>query len=87
MWDLGSATSFAHTGTGYGWWIARGDTMGQHSKVLGGGDPGGPDLPHHFQCGGRHSGASLDIVGVRRCGRSVRLGKVGATSRRLFLSE
>ena len=33
MWDLGPAASFAHTGTGLGWWLAQGDTKGRVLKV------------------------------------------------------
>ena len=37
---------------------------------LSGGDPGGPAAPHHFQCGGGHSGVPLDLAGGRRRRRS-----------------
>ena len=33
MWDLGPSASFAHTRTGFGWWLAQGDTMGRVLKV------------------------------------------------------
>ena len=35
-WDLKTAIPFAHIGTGYGWWIARVDTMGRRFKAFGG---------------------------------------------------
>ena len=33
------------------------------------GDPGGPPIPNHLQCGGGSSGTSLDLVGGKRHGR------------------
>ena len=44
-----------------------------------------PTVTHHFQCGGGRSGAALDLVGGRGVRRAGRVGKVGVTSRRIFL--
>ena len=78
VWDIGTAASFAHTGTGFGWWLVRVDITGRIPRFSGG-EPWGTAFPHHFRCGVGLSGASLDIIGGRRCGRSGRVGKVGAT--------
>ena len=54
---------------------------------LGGCDPGGPPIPHHLQCGGGSSGASLDIVGGSILRREGRVGKGGDTLRRHFYAD
>ena len=46
VWYLSPAASFVHTGTDYGWWIARGILQGSIVRFLGG-DPGEP-LPPPF---------------------------------------
>ena len=53
-------------GGSHGWII-----WGVVPRLLGG-DPGGSASLHNFQCGGGRSGASLDLVGCRRRGRSGR---------------
>ena len=83
-WDLGLAVSFKSTGTGFGWWIAWGDTLGQH-LIYFGDDVGRPAITHHFQCGGGRSGGTPDLIGGRRRGRLGRVGKGGAATRRIFL--
>ena len=44
-----------------------------------------PNFPHHISVGGGRSGMTLDLVGDRGIGRAGRVGKGGATPRRLFL--
>ena len=61
-------------------WILRGGVP----RILGG-DPGGPAVPHHFQCVGGHSGVSLDLVGGGRCGREGRWGGGGLLHRATFI--
>ena len=62
----------------------RGDTTGRNFKFWGG-DPGGPPIPHHLQCGGGLSGVSLDIVGGKRREEEGQVEKGGDTLRRHFL--
>ena len=63
-----------------------GVVLGVISMFLGG-DPGGPPIPHHLQCGGRISVESLDIVGGRRRRREGRVGNGGDTPRRHFYAD
>ena len=50
-----------------------------------GGDTGRTPIPHHLQCGGGGSGASIDIFGEKIRGREGRVGKGGDTPRCHFL--
>ena len=87
LWDLGTAASFTHTGTGFRWWLERGEgevLLGGIPRFQGG-DPGGTTVPHHFKCSGGRSGVALDLVGGWRRGWEGRVGKGGDTPRRIFL--
>ena len=66
---------------------SRGEILrGGFPRVLGG-DSGGPTVPYHFERGGGRSGESLYLSGGRRRGRAGRVGKGGATPRRIFYAD